>query len=67
VVTTLIANLQNWVATYTLKPAFLKGFKRRHGYKNAKKLSANFCVVFEQKLLDILKLVWYCVVLKKVE
>jgi len=65
VVTTLIGQYQNWVATYALKPAFSKGFKRRHGYKNAQNLSANFCVVFEQKLLDILKLVWYCVVLKK--
>jgi hypothetical protein len=36
VVTTLIAKCENWVETSTLKPAFLKGFKRRRGYKKRK-------------------------------
>ena len=53
VVTTLIANLQNRVATYTLKPAFLKGFKRRRGYKKSQDPRVDFCSVFWQNLLDI--------------
>ena len=36
VVTTLIDNLQNRLQPSTLKPVFLKGFKRRRGYKNHK-------------------------------
>ena len=36
VVTTLIVKCENWVETSVLKPAFLKGFERRRGYKNHK-------------------------------
>ena len=42
VVTTLIANLQNWVATYTLKPAFLKGFERRRSMEISQNLRVDF-------------------------
>ena len=42
VVTTLIAKCENWVATSTLKPAFLKGFKRRRGYKKSQNLRVYF-------------------------
>ena len=65
VVTTLIGKLQNWLLTSTLKPAFLKGFKRRRGYENQYIFKMDFCAVFEQNLMDIMKLVWYCVVLTK--
>jgi hypothetical protein len=65
VVTTLIAKCENWVKTSTLKPAFLKGFKRRRGYENQYIFKMDFCAVFEQNLMDIMKLVWYCVVLTK--
>ena len=65
VVTTLIAKCENWVATSTIKPAFSKGFKRRRGYKKSQNLKADFWWFFEQILLDIRKLVWYCVVLTK--
>ena len=53
VVTTLIAKCENWVETSALKPAFLKGFKRRRGYEKSQNSSADFCWIFEQILLDI--------------
>ena len=65
VVTTLIADCRNWLQTSTLKPAFSKGFKRRRGYENQYIFKMKFCAVFEQNLMDIMKLVWYCVVLTK--
>ena len=52
VVTTLIADGKNWLQPSTLKPALLKGFKRRRGCKKLRNLKADFCCVFEQKLLD---------------
>ncbi len=42
VVTTLIAKCENWVETSTLKPAFLKGFKRRRGYKKSQNSKVDF-------------------------
>lgn len=42
VVTTLIDNLQNWLQPSTLKPAFLKGFKRRRDYKKSQNLKVHF-------------------------
>ena len=42
VVTTLIDYLQNWVETYILKLAFLKGFKRRRGYIKSQNLKVDF-------------------------
>ena len=41
-VTTLIGYLLKWVETSTLKPAFLKGFKRRSGYKKSQNLRVDF-------------------------